>query len=332
MTRRLCVIPGDGIGQEVIPVAVEVLTAALPGLETVEAEAGWATFEKTGTSVPGTTLDTLRECGAGLFGAVSSPSHKVAGYRSAILTMRQELGLYANIRPVRSWPGLTPRTDIDLIVVRENSEGLYSGLEESDGERAVAQRVITRTASIRIGRAALDLMRQLDRHQITIVHKANVLPLTDGLFRDCVLETVEEAHADGFDVEVNQLLVDVAALKLLEDPARFDVIVTTNLFGDILSDAASHWGGGLGLAPSLNCGDGIALAEPVHGSAPDIAGQGIASPVAAVLSASMLARHAWQEVEAADRIETAVAGLIAADPGIGGRGTAAITRGIMARL
>ena len=238
---KLCVIPGDGIGQEVIPAAVQVLQAVVPDLEIVEAEAGWNCFLKTGTAVPQATVNVIRHCGAALFGAVQSPSRKVDGYRSAILTLRQALDLYANIRPVRSLPTVSPRGDIDLIVVRENSEGLYAQRERSDGETAVAERIITRHASTRIGQKSVDLLQLLGRKRLTIVHKANVLPLTDGLFRDCVRQTAQQ-------VDTDELLVDVAALKLLEEPTRFDVIVTTNLFGDILSDAAAHWGGGLGLS------------------------------------------------------------------------------------
>ncbi|MEM7116645.1 MAG: isocitrate/isopropylmalate dehydrogenase family protein [Chloroflexota bacterium] len=299
MMPKLCVIHGDGIGQEVVPAAVHVLQAVMPDLEIVEAEAGWNCFLKTGTAVPEATFDAIRHCGAALFGAVQSPSHKVDGYRSAILTMRQALNLYANVRPVRSLPAISPRGDIDLIVVRENSEGLYAQRERSDGETAVAERIITRHASTRIGQKSVELMQLLGRQRLTIVHKANVLPLTDGLFRDCVRQAAQQ-------IETDELLVDVAALKLLEEPTRFDVIVTTNLFGDILSDAAAHWGGGLGYAPSLNWGDDYAVAEPVHGSAPDIAGQGIANPIAAILSAALLVRFVWRRLDVANRMEQAV--------------------------
>lgn len=310
---KLCVMSGDGIGQEVIPAAVAVLQAVIPDLETVTAEAGWACFQEHGVSVPQSTLATIRECGAGLFGAVSSPSHKVEGYRSAILMLRQELNLYANIRPVQSWPNVSPRPNIDMIIVRENSEGLYSGREHitphsalhnpHSNVTAVAERIVTRSASRRIAAKTLALMQNQNRQKLTIVHKANVLPLTDGLFRDSVRE-VFAAEAQG--IEIDELLVDVAALNMVAAPERFDTLVTTNLFGDILSDAASYWGGGLGLAPSLNWGDDIAVAEPVHGSAPDIAGQGIANPIAAILSGALLARYVWGREKEAQLVETAV--------------------------
>jgi len=309
---KLCVIQGDGIGQEVIPAAVSVLHTAMPALELVYAEAGWGCFEKYGVSVPESTLALIRETGAGLFGAVSSPLHKVEGYRSAILTMRQALNLYANIRPVKSWPQVSPREGIDMIVVRENTEGLYSGRERMEGDTAVSERIITRHASERIGKTAVSLMHTLNRQKLTIVHKANVLPLTDGLFRDSVRKVVgnftqsRKVAKGGKNIEVDELLVDVAALKMVSEPERFDVLVTTNLFGDILSDAASHWGGGLGMAPSMNLGDGVAVAEPVHGSAPDIAGKGVSNPIATILSAALLARYVWQREDVAMRVETAV--------------------------
>lgn len=311
---QLCAIPGDGIGREVIPAAVRVLKAAIPGLETVPAEAGWECFLRRGISVPEETLTTIRACGAALFGAVSSPSRKVEGYRSAILTMRQALDLYANLRPVRSLPRVSPRPGIDLLVFRENTEGLYTGRErlEDGGAAAIAERVITRRASLRLAERTLALMRSAGRRRLTIVHKANVLPLTDGLFRDTVRQSAEQCQQQGFAVEVDELLVDIAALKMIAEPERFDVIITTNLFGDILSDEAAYWMGGMGLAPSLNWGEGVALAEPVHGSAPDIAGKGVANPIAAVLSGALLARYAWDLPEAAVRIETAVNSALAA--------------------
>lgn len=308
---ELCVIPGDGIGREVIPAAVEVLRAVVPDLQVVEAQAGWDTFHRGGVSVPQETFDAIRQCGAALFGAVSSPARKVAGYRSAILHLRQELDLYANLRPVRSLPRLSPRQDVDLIIFRENTEGLYAGRERMEGEIAIAERVITGRASRRLAEKACQFMLQSGRKRLTIVHKANILPLTDGLFRDSVRAVIQEQT--GGSIEVEEMLVDTAAYRLVSEPDRFDGIITTNLFGDILSDAAAHWCGGMGLAASLNWGDEAAIAEPVHGSAPDIAGKGIANPIAAILSAAMLARYRWGRTEAAGRIEGAVRAAIEAD-------------------
>ncbi|MFQ5340575.1 MAG: isocitrate/isopropylmalate dehydrogenase family protein [Anaerolineae bacterium] len=298
---KLVVIPGDGIGHEVVPAAVEVLQAAIPDLQVEHAEAGWACFEERGVSVPDETLAAIRDAGAALFGAVASPAHKVEGYRSAIVTMRQELELHANVRPIRSWPIGGTRQGIDMLVVRENTEGLYVGRERQEEGRVIAERVVTRQASERIARAAFELARQGWWRRVTIVHKANILPLSDGLFRD----TVRQVASEYSEIEVDELLADTAALWLVRDPDRFDVIVTTNLFGDILSDAAVGWTGP-GLAPSLNLGDGVALAEPVHGAAPDIAGQGIANPIAAILSGALLARHVWHMPAAGEAMEKAV--------------------------
>ena len=320
-TLRVLVLPGDGIGQEVIPATVAVLQATgLPFVFT-EAEAGWECFERHGISLPNETVDEAHQSNAILFGAVASPSYPVTGYSSPIVALRRELDLYANIRPVRSLPlpieqqsggwtdsqrQLLPGRQIDLVVVRENTEGLYAGQESSDGEIAVARRVITRNASERIVRIACELAlnrsatreRQVGLHaspeqhtpRVTIVHKANVLRETCGLFRTAALTVAEEFPT----ITIDELLVDNAALQLVQRPERYDVIVTTNMFGDILSDIASFWGGGLGMASSANLGEQHALFEPVHGAAPDIVGQGIANPLAAIGCAAMLLEHLGQ--------------------------------------
>jgi homoisocitrate dehydrogenase len=331
MTYRLCVIPSDGVGREVIPWAVEVLQRALPDLFTVEAEAGWDCFQRTGNPLPEATVARIAECGAALFGAVSSPSRKVEGYRSPIIQMRQRFDLYANLRPTRGLeigggrPAADPplsgrRSAVDLLIVRENTQGLYAGRERMQGEEAIAERVITRAASERIARVAFALACERPRRQVTIVHKANILPITDGVFRDAV----RAVGADYPDVTIGEMLVDTAAMMLAWRPTEFDVIVTTNLFGDILSDVACVWGGGMGVAPALNLGNGVAIAEPVHGSAPDIAGRGIANPCGAMLSAALLVRHHWRLPDVAARIEQAVYGAIesgARTPDLGGQAT-----------
>jgi homoisocitrate dehydrogenase len=333
---RILVLPGDGIGREVVPAAVAVLQATGLPFEFVPGEAGWACFERHGMSLPDETLAAARTADAVLFGAVASPSHPVPGYRSPIVALRRALDLFANIRPVRTGDR-RPTTDdvgdtqhvtrnkqqasqfsilnsqfVDLVVVRENTEGLYAGRErvEHNGDTAIAERVITRRASERIARAAFELARRRGLRtegrglskaatpllsprssvlspRVTIVHKANVLRETCGLFRTTALRVAAEYP----DVAADELLVDTAALQLVQRPERFDVIVTTNLFGDILSDVASYWGGGLGLAASANIGDRQALFEPVHGSAPDIAGKGIANPLAAIGCAALLLEH-----------------------------------------
>jgi homoisocitrate dehydrogenase len=279
MTHTIVLIPGDGIGQEVIPAARAVLeTLSLPFVF-AEAEAGFGTFERCGEALPAATLERCQHSDAVLFGATSSPMTKVTGYRSPILQLRRHFDLFANLRPAVSG-------EIDLLIVRENTEGLYSGRErlEDGGSTAITERVITARASERIVRAACQWAMQR-RQQLTIVHKANVLKETCGLFRRVALDVVNEFPA----LKVEEMLVDTTAMRLVQTSAHFDVIVTTNLFGDILSDLAAGLTGGLGIAPSANVGlQQPAVFEPVHGSAPDIAGQGIADPRAAILSAAMM--------------------------------------------
>ncbi len=330
MTYSIATIPGDGIGQEVIPAAVRVLEATGLPFEFVPAEAGWATFEHCGTALPAETVAAVRACGLALFGAVSSPAHKVPGYRSPIVALRRELGLYANLRPAVSVPVAGTRQGVDLLLVRENTEGLYAGRERREGDTAVAERVITRRASERIGRLACRLAAQR-RGRLTIVHKANILPESCGLFRDNVRAVAEEFPA----VTVEECLVDTMALRLVQAPEAFDVVVTSNLFGDILSDEAAGLVGGLGLAPSGNIGDEAAVFEPVHGSAPDIAGRGIANPLAAILAAAMLLEHIGA-VAAAGRVRRAVRHVLAHGPhtpDLGGEaGTEEVVRAIVSEM
>ncbi len=331
---KLCVIPGDGVGREVIPAAVEVLQRVLPEVQAIEADAGWACFQRCGNALPDETKRKISEAGAALFGAVSSPSKRVEGYRSPIIQMRQHFDLYANVRPTKNF-GLgeqdSSQSKIDLLIMRENTQGLYAQREYMRGDEAVAERVITVAASARIGRIALE-MANARRKRLTIVHKANILPLTDGTFRDAVRE---EARAYP-DVAINEMLVDTAALQIGIRPAQFDVIVTTNLFGDILSDLAAMHCGGMGVAPSLNIGAQVAIAEPVHGSAPDIAGKGIANPAGALLATAMLLQHHWRKPDVAARIERAVVGALEAGvrtPDLGGNATTReVVAAVMSRL
>jgi homoisocitrate dehydrogenase len=337
---RICIIPGDGIGPEVLAVAVRALQALVPGVELSSAEAGWAAFQRHGVALPAATLAAAHAADAILFGAVASPSHSVPGYRSPIVQLRRELDLYANIRPtvVSSSQPSAFNPQPSLVVVRENTEGLYAGRErlEDDGATAIAERVITRRASTRIVRAACELARrraaELGRPgRLTIVHKANVLRVSDGLFR----ETALAVAGDYPDLSVGELLVDVAAMHLAQSPTRFDVIVTTNLFGDILSDIACIHGGGLGLAASANLGDGRALFEPVHGAAPDIVGQGIANPLAALECVAMLLDWRERPAEAA-RLRAATSAVLRGGPhtpDLGGAATTAdVAEAVLTRL
>jgi homoisocitrate dehydrogenase len=298
--HTICLVPGDGIGREVVPAGRRLLEATGLPLTFAEAEAGWDTFQRTGSALPEETVAAVRAADATLFGAVSSPLHRVEGYRSPIVALRRELGLYANLRPVISQPVPTSRDGIDMLIVRENTEDLYAGRERSDGEEAVTERVITRVASERIVRLACRLAEGR-RHHLTIVHKANVFRATCGLFRETALAVADEFP----QLACEEMLVDVAAMRLITDPERFDVLVTTNLFGDILSDEAAALVGGLGLAPSGNVGEAQGVFEPVHGSAPDIAGKGIANPLATFLACAMMLDFLG-EPAAATRVRAAV--------------------------
>jgi homoisocitrate dehydrogenase len=301
---ELCVIEGDGIGREVIPAAVQVLQGVIPNVTIHQAEAGWECFKKCGVSLPDETVELARSCKAVLFGACSSPHYPVEGYFSPIVRLRRVLATYGNLRPTSYLPVPTARMGVDLLVVRENTEDLYIGDErvEDEGNTTTATKRITRVATERIAHMAYQLARLTHHKRVTVVHKGNVLPHTDGLFRRVAFEVAEQYP----DIETDELLVDTAAYWMVKEPTRFEVILTPNLYGDILSDMAAAWGGGLGLAPACNLGDDVAIAEPVHGSAPDIAGKGIANPTAAILSAALLVRYHWQMPEVADRIEQAV--------------------------
>jgi homoisocitrate dehydrogenase len=320
-------IPGDGIGREVVPAAQRVLDAAGVNAEYVQLDAGFGTFERTGNALPPATLEAARACDGALFGAVSSPSTRTPGYASPILALRKELDLFANIRPAISAPIEGSQAGIDFVIVRENTECLYvkREREEDNGNRVIAERVITRQASARVTQAACEIalrraaQRTNGKALLTVVHKANVLALSDGLFRTTALEIA--ANYAGLKVE--EQLVDSMVYRMIREPQRYDVVVAPNLYGDILSDAAAALVGGLGLAPSANVGEQYVLVEPVHGSAPDIAGKGIANPVAAIRAAALLVEHLGDSVTAR-RIEDAVnavleSGVWTAD--LGGRAT-----------
>ena len=307
-TYRICLIAGDGIGQEVIPATRRLLEATGAPLEFLEAEAGWGTFQRTGTSVPAETLARVTEADATLAGAFTSPSHKVEGHQGAIRYMRRTLDLFSNLRPARSRPVPGCLPGIDMLMVRENTEGLYVEKERRYGDLAIADAVITRPACLRIAKVALEQARRR-RKKLAVIHKANVLPLTSGMF----LETVMEVAREYPDVETYDVIVDAAAMKLVRDPESFDVLVSTNLFGDILSDLMAGMTGGLGVAPSANVGERYAIFEPVHGSAPDIAGKGLANPTATMLTAAMMLDHLGLR-EVAAKIDDALTAVLEAGP------------------
>ncbi len=339
--RRVLALPGDGVGQEVIPSAVDVLRALVPEVEVLWGEVGFEVFQRQGTALSDTLLSLARQVDGILFGATSSPSYHVEGYRSPILTLRRALGLCANLRPTRSWPIPGTRQGIDLVIVRENCEGLYVREETWAGpDVAVARRVITRSGVRRVTEAALRVAINKTTHtkqqpiHITIIHKANILPFTDGLFRETARALLEPYVRTG-QIVVDELLVDTAALRLVQRPESFHVLLTPNLYGDILSDLVAGWVGGLGMAPSANIGEGPPLVEPVHGSAPDIAGKGIANPLAAILSVGLLLEQ-WGMFQEAARLQAAVEAVLARGvrtPDLGGSATTEeVTRDVLDHL
>lgn len=302
MMPRICLLPGDGIGPEVIASARRALEALLPSIEFTAAAIGLGAYERFGTPLPDETLLAIQEANAALLGAVTTPPN-IPGYFSPIVRMRQSLDLYANLRPCRSIEHPRSVQGIDFMMFRENTEGMYSGIErtEEGGDRAITERVITRKASERIVRKAFEFARAQRKSAVHVVHKANVLRQTCGLF----LTVARQVSEDFPEIQRKELIVDACAMEIVRAPQQFEVIVTTNLFGDILSDEASMFVGGLGTAASGNIGETASVFEPVHGSAPDIAGKGIANPIATLLAAVMMLRHIGENA-AADRLHNAI--------------------------
>lgn len=300
---KLAVVEGDGVGKEVIPASIKVLDALTLDVEKVPVELGYGKWEKTGSAITDEDIVTLKECDCVFFGAVTTPQDP--DYKSVLLTIRKELDMYANIRPIRPLPsvkGIHERNDFNFIIVRENTEGLYSGIEEIGNDVSSTKRVITRKGSKRIADYACKLAKSRT-NKLTIVHKSNVMK-SDKLF----LDVSRQAAIDTGVVHRDEL-VDSFAYNLITSPWNYDVIVTTNLFGDILSDMSGALIGGLGLLPSANIGEKYAFFEPVHGSAPDIAGKNIANPIAAILSLKMLLEWHGDLAEAAiveEAVDTAL--------------------------
>ena len=294
---QIAVIPGDGIGKEVMEAAIYILDSLDIDFDYIYGEAGDECLEKNGTALPDETLDIIRNADACLFGAAGETAADV------IVKIRQEMKMFANLRPVKAYPNTKSLSDnIDFMIVRENTEGLYIAGEESfTDEGAVARRIITREAEERIIDYAFKYARENGKSKVTGVHKANVLKKSDGLFKEIFYEVAERYP----DIATEDFYVDATAMYLITQPENFEVIVTTNLFGDILSDEGAGLVGGLGLIPSANIGEDGALFEPVHGSAPDIAGQNKANPIAMMLSAVMMLRYLGEN-EAADRFDAAI--------------------------
>lgn len=303
MARRVTLIPGDGIGPEVTNAARRVVEATGVAIEWEVAEAGAAAIQASGTPLPDSVLESIRRNKLALKGPITTPIG--SGFRSVNVALRQQLDLFASVRPARSIAGEGTRfPETDLIVVREATEGLYSGVEhwvDRDHSAAETINVITRRASERIVRFAFELARREHRRKVTAVHKANIMKTTGALFQSTFQDVAKEYP----DIASEERLIDNMCMQLVKKPEEYDVIVTTNLFGDILSDLCAGLAGGLGVAPGAIYGDGIAVFEPVHGSAPKYAGLDKADPVAEILSAELMLRYLGER-EAADRIFRAV--------------------------
>lgn len=304
---RVTLIPGDGTGPELVEAARRVLEATgVPIVWDVQ-EAGASVMARYGTPLPQHVVDSIRANKVALKGPITTPVG--TGFRSVNVALRKALDLYASVRPVRTLRGIPSRYEgVDLVVVRENTEGLYVGVEHEviPGVAAESIRIITRRASERIVRFAFAYARAHGRRKVTAVHKANILKATDGLF----LRVAGEVAREYPDIAFEDRIVDNMCMQLVLRPQEYDVLVMPNLYGDILSDLCAGLVGGLGLAPGANIGDECAVFEPVHGSAPDLAGQNKANPTAIILSGAMMLRHLGEE-EAAERVETAVAAVIA---------------------
>ncbi len=294
---QIAVIPGDGIGSEVMEATISVLDELNLDFDYVYGEAGDDCNEKHGTPLPKETLDIVRDSDACLFGAAGETAADV------IVKIRQEMKMFANLRPVKSYPNTNALFEnVDFMIVRENTEGLYiADKEEETEEGAIAKRIITREAEERIIDYAFQYAKDNNKTKVTAVHKANVLKKTDGLFKEIFYEVAKNYP----DIDTEDFYVDATAMYLVTQPQEFQVVVTTNLFGDILSDEGAGLVGGLGLIPSANIGLDGALFEPVHGSAPDIAGQKKANPIAMMLSAIMMLRYLGEN-EAADKFDKAI--------------------------
>jgi len=322
MTQTIAVIRGDGIGPEIMDATLQVLDALKLGLQYDFVEAGLGAYEKQGELLPAATLDAIHRHRIALKSPLTTPVG--GGFSSINVELRKRFDLYANVRPAISFPNTRSRyEDIDLITVRENTEGAYIGEGQqlsTDGETATLTQKITRRGSERIVRYAFDLARRLGRKKVTVVHKANILKTTSGLF----LKVAREVAQQYPDIECNEVIVDACCMKLVMDPQQFDVIVTTNLFGDIISDLCAGLVGGLGLAPGANIGTEAAIFEAVHGSAPDIAGKGIANPCALLLAAGQMLDHMGR-IEEARRLRQAIVDTMKArdslTPDLGGSGT-----------
>lgn len=329
--QTITLIYGDGIGREVITSAKAIVEASGAQVEWEIQEAGAEAAEKYGKPIDDAVLESISRNGVALKGPTATPVGK--GFRSVNVEIRKRLDLYVNLRPLRSFEGVKSLyQNIDLTIVRENTEGLYIGIEKQvDEGRAEATKVITKKASDRIVKYAFDYAMEMGKKKVTAIHKANIMKLTDGLFLNCAREVAKEYP----NITFNDKIIDAACMDLALNPYAYDVLVAPNLYGDIISDLGSALVGGLGVAPGANLGDGVAVFEAVHGSAPDIAGKDLANPTSAILSSAMMLKHLGMKEEG-QRIEDAVAACFKAGQmtgELGGKlGCKEFTKAIIARM
>ena len=333
MAHKITLIPGDGTGPEITEATRRVIEATGVAIEWEVKEAGVDVMDKYGTPLPDEVLESIRRNRVALKGPITTPIGK--GFRSVNVQLRQALDLYAAVRPVRNLPGVATRYDgVDLVIVRENTEGLYSGIENAVVPGVVTSlKVATEKGCTRIARWAFRYATRRHRAKITVFHKANIMKLTDGLFLSCARQIQEEEYPN---IAYEETIIDAGCMKLVQDPTRFDVLLMENLYGDLVSDLCAGLVGGLGVVPGANIGDDAAVFEAVHGSAPDIAGKGVANPLACLMSGVMMLNHLHEEA-IGERIKTAYNAVLAAGAvrtrDLGGTaGTDAFADAVIARL
>lgn len=332
MPTKVTLIPGDGIGPEVTGAATKILDAAGANIEWETVEAGIGVVSKYGKPLPDEVLDSIKKNKIALKGPLTTIVAK--GFASVNVELRKKLNLYANLRPVRNVPGIQSRfKDVNLVVIRENTEDLYSGIEHIVAPGVTeSMKIITKEASTKIATFAFEYAKKRGRKKVTAVHKANIMKVSDGLFLDCAQQV-----ADNYpDIEYQEIIVDNLAMQLVLNPAQFDILLLTNLYGDIVSDLCAGLVGGLGMVPGANIGDEYAVFEAVHGSAPDIAGKGVANPIAVIFSSLLMLRHLGMN-DVADRIREAVHKVTASrehlTPDLGGSATTRqVTEAIISEL
>ncbi len=301
MPKKITLIPGDGIGPEVIFATKDIIDASGANIQWETVNAGLCVMDEYNTPLPDHVIDSIKNNKIALKGPITTPVG--TGFKSVNVTLRQKLNLYANVRPIKSYEGIPSlHENVDFVIVRENTEDLYAGVEHMVGENAAESiKIITKKASDRIVKFAFELAKKENRKKVTAVHKANIMKLSDGLFLKCAKEIAKDYQNISFE----DVIVDAMSMKLVLNPQNYHILVAPNLYGDILSDMAAGLIGGLGMAPGANIGEDISIFEPVHGSAPDIAGENIANPVSAILSGIMMLKY-MGKYECASKIEEAL--------------------------